>query len=248
MFQFLKNKQPWRDGGSCTICTRGPIEYSAIRLLILLLIILIGFSACSHIVKANRKDDTFVVVVDAGHGGNDPGKVGGDILEKDINLSIARITKRKFEEAGIEVVMTRENDANLALDGARNKKTSDMKNRIDVINGANADLLISIHQNSFTDASVCGAQVFYYEDSKDGKEFANILQQELKIGVDSKNRRTPKAGNDYYIIRKSVCPGVILECGFLSCPEETSKLISSEYQEKIADAIVKSVLTYKKSK
>lgn len=195
--------------------------------------------------EAIKSDDTgIVVVIDPGHGGMDPGKVGvSGVLEKDVNLAIALKLRDKLEAEGVRVVITRDNDECLATPGATNKKSSDMKNRIEIINGADADCLISIHQNSFIDSSVKGAQVFYYGTSKESRELAVKLQKLLISEVDPENRREAKEGNDYYILRKSTCPGVIIECGFLSCHEETARLVDNEYQCRIADAVAKAVIS-----
>ena len=200
--------------------------------------------------RASRDEHDITVVVDAGHGGMDPGKVSASgINEKDVNLSIAIFLKEMLEKEGINVVMTRENDNSLCTEGASNKKSSDMNNRIEKINEANADCLISIHQNSFTDTSVSGAQVFYYSESQEAKKLAEEIQETIKNDVSPENNRSIKSGNDYFILRKSVCPGVIVECGFLSNKEETAKLIDKGYQQRIAKAIAKAVCqVYKNDK
>ncbi len=183
-----------------------------------------------------------IVVVDAGHGGNDPGKVGNTgVLEKDINLAIALKLKEALEEKGVTVVMIREEDTNLATSGARNKKSSDMSNRVEIINESKAVCFISIHQNSYPDSSVKGAQVFYYGDSEESRILAEKLQENLISMVDSDNHRKAKTGNDYYLLRKTVIPGVIVECGFLSCPEEESRLLDETYQQKLADCLAETI-------
>ncbi len=206
------------------------------------LVILLAMNAVMGIAGVIKKDE-IIVVIDAGHGGNDPGKVSqSGILEKDVNLSIAFKVKESLEKEGIIVIMTRENDVNLATPGATNKKSSDMANRVELINGANPRCLISIHQNSYTDPDVRGAQVFYCGESEESKKIAEILQKNIVDMVDENNKRKTKEGNDYYILKKTVCPGVILECGFLSSPEETALLIEESYQEKIAEAIVSTII------
>ncbi len=186
--------------------------------------------------KTNEKQ--IVVVIDAGHGGNDPGKVSADgIMEKDVNLAIALKLKQELENKGIKVILTRDSDICLAQEGTSNKKKSDMINRMELVNSSGADILISIHQNSYKDTKVKGAQVFYYSGSEESKMLAEGIQNSIKQKVDMDNNRKIKPNNDYYILRKSVCPAVIIECGFLSCPEETGKLVDEGYQEKLADAI-----------
>ena len=187
------------------------------------------------------KKETILVVIDPGHGGNDPGKVSGDgVLEKDVNLEISFTLKEELEVRGVNVVMLRETDTNLTTQGATNKKSSDMKNRVAIINESNPDVLVSIHQNSYTDPSVRGPQVFYHSVSSESEIFAKHLQDKLK-SINPEYAREAKSGDDYYILNKSICPGVIVECGFLSCPEETALLTSKVYQKKIASAIADAI-------
>ena len=191
---------------------------------------------------ASEKKEILTVVIDAGHGGNDPGKVSQDgILEKDVNLAIALKLKSQLEKKGIRVILTRDSDVCLAETGAANKKKSDMINRMELVNESGADLLISIHQNSYSDKRVKGAQVFYYGSSEQSMLLAKEIQDCIKEYADAENNRKAKACDDYYILRKSACPAVIIECGFLSNPEETAKLVDDKYQEKLAEAITEAV-------
>lgn len=191
---------------------------------------------------AKEKNKEFIVVIDAGHGGNDPGKVSPDgVLEKDVNLAIALRLKSRLEEKGIKVILTRDSDICLAIDGATNKKKSDMINRMELVNESGADLLISIHQNSYSDSRVKGAQAFYYGSSEQSEKLAKEIQSCVKEYADTENNRMAKACNDYYILRKSVCPAVIIECGFLSNPEETARLVDEGYQDKLAQAITSAI-------
>ncbi len=186
-----------------------------------------------------------VVVIDAGHGGVDPGKVAiNRALEKDINLSIAQKLKVMLQEEKITVIMTRNEDNGLYDEGDRNKKIADMKKRCAIVNEANPDLLVSIHQNSYQSESVKGSQVFYYEKSEDGKRLGEILQNSLIKQVDQSNNRTAKSNNNYYMLLHVQCPAVIVECGFLSNWREAEKLKTDEYQEKIAQALKKGILEY----
>ncbi len=204
--------------------------------LFLCLLILNCFLYC------NKAGDRLVVVIDAGHGGNDPGKVSRDgVKEKDINLQIAYCLKAQLQARGVTVIMTREEDGCLATKGATNKKVSDMHNRVSLINESDADYLISIHQNSYTDASVSGPQVFYHGASEQSKELAGNVQANLIEELSPPKIREFKSENSYYILKNSTCPGVIVECGFLSCPEECAKLQTAEYQQAIARAIARAV-------
>ncbi len=185
-----------------------------------------------------------VVAVDCGHGGNDPGKVGaGGVLEKDVNLKIGKLVQEKLEKKGYEVVMTRREDEALADEGSGNIKVQDMKNRVKLINEAKPALAVSIHQNSYHDPDVCGAQVFYYSESTEGKTAAEIMQEAL-LEADADNTRKAKANNTYYILKRTEPPIVIVECGFLSNPEEEKLLSGEDYQEKMAAAITSGAEKY----
>ena len=198
-------------------------------------------------VPAHKSDGTYKVVIDAGHGGSDPGKVGvNQTEEKEINLQIAIQLKELLEQEDIEVVMTREEDGGLYLEKAANKKLEDMRARCKLMEEEDPDLVVSIHQNSYTDSSVRGAQVFYYGQSAEGKKAAECIQNALSERLDKAYSRECKANESYYILKKTVKPAVIVECGFLSNPEEEALLNTPEYQKKIVWAIHFGVLQYLK--
>lgn len=178
------------------------------------------------------------VVIDSGHGGNDPGKVGihGE-KEKDINLAIAKKLQRNLEHQGFHVMMTRTDDNGLYSEGSENKKREDMKRRIEMMNTSGAVLAVSIHQNSFTDSRYKGAQTFYYKTSEKSRGLAQYIQESLIENADGENTRQAKENDSYYILKKSEIPAVIVECGFLSNEEEAAKLCDENYQEKLAWAI-----------
>lgn len=187
---------------------------------------------------------SFCIVIDAGHGGADPGKVGiNNILEKDINLSIALQLAEQLNSNGISTVLTRDSDIDLA-NGASNFKSADMRNRCALITEANPIFTISIHQNSYPAENVTGAQVFYYTQSTDGKELATTLQNSLITNADPSNKRQPKANDSYYLLKKTPTPTVIVECGFLTSPSESALLITPEYQEKMVNAIYLGIMEY----
>ena len=147
--------------------------------------------------KAERAE--YTVCIDSGHGGNDPGKIGvAGTKEKEVNLTIALKLKKHLERQNIRVIMTRTDDRNLADANATNEKISDMKQRVAKMNSEQPDAVISIHQNSYTDSSVKGAQVFYYEGSKEGKMLAELLQKSLIDNVDPQNHRVAKANSEKY--------------------------------------------------
>lgn len=179
-----------------------------------------------------------IVVVDAGHGGKDPGKIGvNDVLEKDLNLAIAKRVQVGLEKEGIQVVMTRKEDV------SEESKLGDMKKRVELINEIHPAITVSIHQNSYSDPSVRGAQVFYFTHSKASEEAASVMQEMLRT-YDSENTRQIKANDIFYMLKKTEVPTIIVECGFLSNPTEAEKLTSEEYQQQMADAICKGIIKW----
>lgn len=184
------------------------------------------------------------VVIDAGHGGSDPGKVGiNNQLEKEINLKIVEILKDFLQAEGIEVVMTRESDAGLYDEGASNKKVQDMKRRLEIIEKADPVIVVSIHQNSYHEEYVKGAQVFYYTTSESSRQLAEVIQEQLR-SLDPDNRREAKGNDSYFLLKKTSKPIVIVECGFLSNREEAEKLSSALFQEKMAWNIHMGIMKY----
>ncbi len=185
------------------------------------------------------------VIIDAGHGGDDPGKVGiNGALEKDLNLEIAKLVKKYLEADDIKVIMTREDDGGLYEAHASNKKVQDMKERIKVIEENSPLVTVSIHQNSYPEEYVHGAQVFYYTNSIEGKKLADKIQNRLVTGLDTENKRQIKANDSYYLLKKTKSPIVIVECGFLSNQKEAEKLSSKDYQEELAWEIHLGIIQY----
>ncbi len=198
-------------------------------------------------VGAGGKDEGFraVVVLDAGHGGVDPGKVGVDgQLEKEINLAIVEKLKDYLEANDIKVILTRKDDSGLYRAGDKNKKSADMKKRIEIINGAKADVMVSIHQNSYHQPEIAGAQVFYYQSSQEGKKFAQIMQKRFDYCLGEKNTRQAKANGNYYLLSHSKPVSIIVEAGFLSNGKEAARLESEEYQDKIAWTVAMGIIQY----
>jgi N-acetylmuramoyl-L-alanine amidase len=193
------------------------------------------------------------VVLDAGHGGFDPGKVGtAGTKEKDINLAIALKTKKILEDSGYTVVMTRDTDEALCTGEESNKKMTDLRNRVDIIEKTAPAVAVSIHQNSYS-ASTKGTQVFYYEngstntdsgagsDKNTGKQLASVMQETIREILNDGNERMEKGNSSYYMLKNVSCPFVIVECGFLSNPEEEGMLCNDEYQQKISGAICEGI-------
>ena len=194
---------------------------------------------------ASTKDHPITIVIDPGHGGNDPGKVGtSDILEKDINLEIALTLTDILKASGINVVLTRNGDYGLYEESDTNKKNTDLHNRCKLVEESDAALVVSIHQNSFTDSTVSGAQVFYYAGSEKSESLACEITKSLTTIIGKESTRPVKSNSDYFLLLNTPCPCVIIECGFLSNPTETQKLTDPDYQLLLSRAISQGVLDF----
>ena len=221
----------------------------ALTALLLAAMFFVGRGAAAYVagsgIKAGEEREKLLVVIDAGHGGDDPGKVGiNGVYEKDLNLQIAGLVKLFLEANDVEVVMTRDSDQGLYDADASNKKVQDMKRRIALIDEAEPALTVSIHQNSYPEEYVHGAQVFYYTGSAQGQRLAECIQRQLVERADPENKRQVKANDSYYLLKKTGVPIVIVECGFLSNSAEAEKLCTPEYQDRVAWAIHMGILQY----
>ena len=220
-----------------------------IELLMGLCVILCAFvlarKGAVFVQSEQAKSAPVCIVVDAGHGGDDPGKIGiNDALEKDINLQIALKLQKILEQNNIKVVMTRNTDAGLYSEGTTNKKAEDMQKRCKIIENSNALFTVSIHQNSYTEEYVSGPQVFYYTTSAEGKEIAGCIQNVMNKELQIERPREIKANDTYYILKRSEAPAVIVECGFLSNEREAALLITDTYQQKAAESICDGIQKY----
>lgn len=229
-----------------TLLKMGKVE---LLMTLCLLVLVYGIAGQAGMMQTSgvgiAKKEKPLVVIDSGHGGNDPGKVGIDgSLEKDINLQIAKKLKTYLEASDVEVLMTREDDTGLYNAGDNNKKMADMRKRCDMINEAKPALVVSIHQNSYHQEAISGGQVFYYKGSEKGKKLAEILQKRFDYVLGTANRRTAKANDNYYLLLHVKKPIVIVECGFLSNWKESAMLNSEEYQDKLAWTIHMGIMQY----
>ena len=188
---------------------------------------------------SGKADAGNLVVIDSGHGGKDPGKVGvNGVNEADVNLKIAQKLKKILEAQGVTVIMTREDEGSLA-----GSKSEDMQKRVSIINEKKPALAVSVHQNSYSSEEVHGAQVFYYTNSAEGGKAARIMQEAL-LDVDGDNKRKEKANDTYYMLKRTDVLVIIVECGFLSNRAEADLLVTEEYQDRLAEAIAKGILEY----
>ncbi len=190
-----------------------------------------------------------VVIIDAGHGSPDGGAISNSgIMEKDINLAIAQKLQALLEQTGSVAVITRADDNSIHDPGKttiRAKKNSDLKNRKKIMEESQADVFISIHLNKFEQSQYYGAQVFYAAGTEQSKVLAEMIQKELIQTIDNGNTRKAKpAANNIYLLRDAVIPAVIVECGFLSNPEEERLLQTDQYQKKLAWSIYIGLMKY----
>lgn len=228
----------------------------AYRLIKIILITLLIFTiSFNNVIKVfatpSQIERDRLILIDPGHGGFDGGAVSiNGIVEKHINLSLSLKVRDKLKELGYQVVMTREEDKGLYKwkNDINIMKREDLNNRCKMKRDTNCDLFISIHQNYFNQSSCKGAQV-WYSTNDESKKFAHILQENLKTDLGNNHREEKEAMNTYKILRcYTNIPSVIVECGFLTNPEEEKKLVTKEYQDKITDSIVKSIKEYYESK
>lgn len=183
------------------------------------------------------------IVLDSGHGGEDDGAQREGIKEDEINLKITKQLSTLLSAQGANVILTREGDYDLAQENAQNRKREDMKRRVELINCGLCDYYISIHLNAYPASDVKGAQVFFQKDQPESEKIAVQIQKQLnKV---SENEKNIKAG-DYYILNKPSVPGVLVECGFLSNPQERNRLNEESYQKTLAKAILEGLLIYEK--
>lgn len=191
-----------------------------------------------------------VILLDAGHGGIDPGATNEDksILEKDINLQITLKLRELLESSGCLVLLTREEDTSLYEEEAgkttRQKYNENLKNRRKMIEESGVDAFVSIHLNKFEQSKYYGAQTFYPEGQNDSKLLSQFIQDELKRVVDKTNQRKIKPSKDIYLLKENKIPSVLIECGFLSNEKESKLLNDEKYQEKLAWAIYAGIQKY----
>lgn len=189
-----------------------------------------------------------VVVIDAGHGGRDPGASGrSGLTEEEVNLKIALKLRRLIEQGGGTAIMIREDDSGLYTEGGNGqetRKSEDLRNRHTLINSCGADILISIHMNSFPQSRYYGAQTFYMKNDDKSRKLAESIQNEAIKVLDRRNNRKAKAIDSVYILKNNNMPGALIECGFLSNNEEERLLNNEHYQEKVAWSIFVGIVKY----
>ena len=211
------------------------------------LFLILTFMSTFSFVYADQKKTSLklfnkVIYLDPGHGGLDPGTVYKNIYEKDINLSICLKLQEVLENEGAIIYLTRYGDYDLSKSNVRDRKHSDLNNRARIINESGADLYLSIHLNSLSSSTWKGAQVFYDDVNEKNKAFADLMQEQLHN--DLKTQREVKEIYNILMNRKITVPGLLIEVGFLSNPNDRYKLQKADYQYKIAESIKNGVIKY----
>lgn len=197
---------------------------------------------------AAEVSDKPVIVLDAGHGGMDSGAVGvTGVLEKDVNLSIVLTLRDMFEMSGFNVVLTRNEDISIydpGITGIRNQKLNDMDNRLKIIQTYPDSIFLCIHQNNFTDPQYFGGQMFYNNNNPNNRTLAQIMQNRFAILQPGNDREIKLSGEELFLLKSNKNPSLMIECGFLSNPEEEADLSTWEYQQKVAFTILGGVMEY----
>ncbi len=188
-----------------------------------------------------------VVMIDPGHGGEDGGALScTGLKESALNLEISLRLNDLMLLLGHRTILTRTEDVSVAdrgLETLSEKKVSDLRNRVSMVNNTPGAVLVSIHQNTFPQAQYSGAQVFFAK-TEGSEALAEMVQTRLREGLDPRNRRQCRLSQTVYLLNRIRCPGILLECGFLSNPKEEYKLRQAEYQKKLVCAAAAAITEY----
>ena len=216
--------------------------------LVICFIVVFGFTIfldTKQTIQANTQDYiNYTVVIDAGHGGVDPGSIGykTKVKESDINLAVSLILTQKLKDFGLTVVMTRPDQKGLYGMSVVNYKKRDMLKRREIIESINPNMVISVHMNSYTRHHLRGAQVFYDKNSDISYKLALSVQDQFAEHLPASDKGV--AIGDYYMLKCTNAASIIAECGFLSNEQDEQLLITKEYQEKIAHCIFTGVVNF----
>lgn len=219
---------------------------SSLFVLFLAFSISIISSSKENVIETSGDLKTYRIIVDAGHGLPDGGAVSKDgILESNLNLEIARKLQEELESYGYDILMTRTTENNIADSDKQNSireiKVSDLTNRVKIANESNSDFMISIHMNKYSESKYFGWQTFYSKNSERGKKLATLIQNSISNNIDRENKRTPLSIEGIKIVDKTNIPVVIVECGFLSNPDDLKLLQTEEYQNSIVKGICEGI-------
>ena len=222
------------------VCRKGAVLAAALAAILL-------FFACASLSaagEASAQRALYTIVLDAGHGGADPGVLGAvsHVKESDVNLKIVQKLQELFSDAGFRVVLTRKNEGGLYGLPTKGYKRRDMEKRREIIQESQANLVISVHQNNFTaDRTRYGGQVFFRDGDENSAAFAEEIQSRLNT---LSGRQVSALKGDFFMLECTNAPSVLVECGFLSNAREEQLLLSDEYQTQVADAVFQGTLAY----
>ncbi len=224
-------------------------NYICISLCFIIILLSLVFCEIQYSSSSNVYNNNFpVIVIDAGHGGEDGGAIANDgTLEKDLNLDISLKANDILSVLGYKTILIRNSDTDLhvAGDSIRERKVSDIRNRFAIMNRSGNCLYISIHQNKFKDEYVHGAQIFYSPNNNESKELAEFIQKSISSQLQKDNNRViKKSGTDIFLLYNATKPTVMVECGFISNASDLNNLKDSNYQNEIALSIAMGILNY----
>lgn len=222
------------------------------KLIFMCVVMALVFTSCFTMQKVTAIESSsngdekldFAVVIDAGHGGIDPGSIGYKtrVKESEINLKVSLLLKEKLEKMGVRVVMTRQDDDGLYGLSTKDYKKRDMQKRKEIIEQVRPDIVVSVHMNSYVRHNLRGAQVFYDKSSPKGEALALSIQDQFAEKLPCSDKGV--AIGDYFMLKCSPSASVIAECGFLSNEEDEKLLIDSAYQEKLAECIFVGIINF----
>ena len=234
---------------------RKKIKSAKIALLLLAFVLIFTFAARAYmgtdkyLSAMSEEGEKNLVIIDAGHGGEDPGAIGATgVYEKDLNLSIAKELGAALEAEGFAVVYTRTDDKLLYTEEENIKgirKISDLKNRCKIAEEYPSAIFVSIHMNSFGESKYSGLQVYYGTEDSSSNRLAINIQKNVAERLQPENKRAVKAGKSMYLMQKIKNPCVLIECGFLTNTDECKKLSEKEYQKSLSSAIVCGIIEYR---
>ena len=217
------------------------------NIIILLIILNICLILPTKALERKMILNNITIIIDAGHGSKDIGTSYQSIYEKNINLDISKKLKKELEDYGATVILTRSDESaiyDLDKTTLREMKVSDIKNRVKIGNEASADICVSVHLNKGDSSAYNGWQTFYKKNDEKGKRLATSIQNELKETIKVENKRTAHEISGIYLVDNVEIPITIVECGFLSNPQEAKKLLTDEYQNELAWGIYSGILNY----
>jgi len=225
------------------VISKGQVIFAAV-MFALVIISSITFDHVSATPAISHDSPAYTIVVDAGHGGLDPGSIGykTKVKESEVNLAVSLKLKKLLENFGAKVVMTRETSAGLYGLSTKNYKKRDMQKRRDIIEAVNPNIVVSVHMNSYIRHNLRGAQVFFDKSSAASELLALSIQDQFAASLPASDKGI--AVGDYYMLKCTPAASVIAECGFLSNIEDEKLLITDEYQDKLASCIFKGIVAY----